>query len=200
MTDLRQFATSAQRNRDVICDALAPHWPDEGTIVEIASGSGEHVIRFAAAAPHLRFQPSDPSAQARQSIDAWVEHEGLRNISAAANLDVTAPDWPVAEAAMIFCANMIHIAPWRATLGLMAGAGRTLRPGGMLWLYGPFIRDGVETVESNLEFDRWLRQKDPAFGIRHLREVSAIAAGEGLACTDLIEMPANNCLVRFDRS
>lgn len=199
MTDARQYAPSAQRNRDAICSTLAGHWPDAGTVLEIASGSGEHVIEFAKAAPHLTFQPSDPLPGARASIDAWVNDQGLANVRPAAEIDVTASIWPVAQAAMIICINMIHIAPWEATLGLIAGAGRTLSPGGMLWLYGPFIRDGVETAEGNLAFDGWLKDKDARFGVRRLEDVAEVAAARGLGAPQVTEMPANNLLVGFKR-
>jgi len=199
MTDPRQYAPSAHRNRDLIRDQLASRWPASGTVLEIASGSGEHVVHFAPTAPHLTFQPTDPSADARASIDAWVMAEALCKIRPALDLDVTADEWPVSEAAMIICCNMIHIAPWDATLGLLRGAGRVLTPGGKLWLYGPFLRDGVETSEGNVKFDGWLKEKDPRFGIRRLEEVAEIAAGEGLGEAEVVEMPANNCLVGFEK-
>ena len=199
MTDPRQYAPSAHRNRDLIRDQLANRWPSSGTVLEIASGSGEHVVHFAPTAPHLTFQPTDPSADARASIDAWAAAEALCKIRPALDLDVTADEWPVSEAAMIICCNMIHIAPWGATLGLLRGAGRVLTPGGKLWLYGPFLRDGIETSEGNVKFDGWLKEKDPLFGIRRLEEVTEIAAGEGLGEAEVVEMPANNCLVGFEK-
>lgn len=199
MTDPRQYAPSAQRNRDLIRDQLASRWPASGAVLEIASGSGEHVVRFAASAPHLTFLPSDPSAQARASIDAWVREAAQCKIRPALDLDVTADDWPVNQASMMICINMIHIAPWEATLGLMRGAGRVLTPGGKLWLYGPFLRDGVETAEGNIAFDGWLKEKDPGFGVRRLEDVAKVAAGEGLGAPEVVEMPANNCLVGFQR-
>ena len=200
MTDHRQYAPSAHRNRDLIRDELASRWPGTGTVLEIASGSGEHVIHFAPTAPHLTFQPTDPSAEARASIDAWVREAALCRIRPAMDLDVTAKEWPVSEAAMMICINMIHIAPWEATLGLMRGAGRVLTPGGTLWLYGPFIRDGVETAEGNVAFDGWLKEKDPRFGVRRLENVADIAMSEGLAAPEVVEMPANNCLVGFQKT
>lgn len=199
MSDPRQYAPSAHRNRDFIRDQFASRWPKAGTVLEIASGSGEHAIHFAPAAPHLTFQPTDPSPEARASIDAWVGEAGLDNIRPALDLDVTAEDWPVTEAVMMICINMIHIAPWEATLGLMRGAGRTLAPGGKLWLYGPFIRDGVETAEGNITFDGWLKEKDPRFGVRRLEDVADVAAAEGLGPPEVVEMPANNCLVGFGK-
>ena len=197
MTDARQYAPSAHRNRDAICAVLAGHWPDGGTVLEVASGSGEHVIEFAKAAPHLSFQPSDPSPDALASTNAWVRQSGVQNVHPAVALDVTAATWPITDLAMMICINMIHIAPWAATLGLLAGAGRTLKVGATLWLYGPFIRDGIETAEGNLNFDEWLKDKDPRFGVRRLEDVADVAADNGLALADIIEMPANNCLVGF---
>ncbi len=199
MTDPRQYAPSAHRNRDLIRDHLASRWPSSGTVLEIASGSGEHVVHFAPAAPHLTFQPTDPSAEARVSIDAWVKASALCKIRPALDLDVMTEDWPITAAAMIVCINMIHIAPWQATLGLMRGAGRVLTPGGRLWLYGPFIREGVETAQGNIAFDGWLKKKDAGFGVRQLEDVAAVAAGEGLATPEVVEMPANNCLVGFEK-
>lgn len=200
MSDPRQYAPSVGRNREIISKALAPAWPDAGLVLEIASGSGEHIVGFAEQAPHLTFQPSDPSQEARASIDAWVAQSGLPNLRPAAMIDVTAPDWPVAEAAMMLCFNMIHISPWEATTGLMRGAGQVLAPGAALWLYGPFIREGVETAQGNLDFDVMLKGKDPRFGVRRLADVADVAAAAGLGAPDVTEMPANNCLVRFVRS
>lgn len=199
MTDPRQYAPSAHRNRDLVRDQLASRWPASGAVLEIASGSGEHVVHFAPTAPHLTFQPTDPSAEARASIDAWAKSSALCKIRPALELDVTADTWPVTEAAMMICINMIHIAPWEATLGLMRGAGRVLTPGGKLWLYGPFVREGIETAEGNVTFDGWLKEKDPRFGVRRLEDVAGVAAGEGLSAPEVIEMPANNCLVGFER-
>lgn len=200
MSDPRQFAPSAHRNRDLIRDQLASRWPASGTVLEIASGSGEHIIHFAPTAPHLTFQPTDPSAEARASIDAWVRGAALCKIRPALDLDVTADDWPISEATMMFCCNMIHIAPWEATLGLMRGAGRVLTQGGKLWLYGPFVRDGIKTAEGNANFDIWLKEKDPAFGVRRLEDVAEVATGEGLGAPEVVEMPANNCLVGFAKT
>ncbi len=100
---------------------------------------------------------------------------------------------------MMICINMIHISPWEATLGLMRGAGRILTPGGRLWLYGPFLRDGVETAEGNITFDGWLKEKDGRFGVRRLEDVAEVAAAEGLGGLEVVEMPANNCLVGFEK-
>ena len=139
---MRREAPAAQRNRQPILEVLKHHLPTEGLVLEIASGTGEHVVHFAAAAPHLTFQPSDPDDGARASIDDWVKTLRLPNIRPAVALDVTSPSWPVDHASAILCSNMIHIAPWEAAVGLMAGAGRILPPGGLLFLYGPYRRGG----------------------------------------------------------
>lgn len=200
MNDPRQYAPSAHRNRDPIRYQLASRWPTAGTVLEIASGSGEHVVHFAPTAPHLTFQPTDPSADARASIDAWVKSSAMCNIRSALDLDVTAEDWPIQQAAMMLCCNMIHISPWEATLGLMRGAGRVLTPGGKLWLYGPFVRDEVETADGNIAFDVRLKEMDPRFGVRRLKDVAEVAAGEDLGPPEVVEMPANNCLIGFERT
>ncbi len=169
-------------------------------MLEVASGSGEHAVHFAAALPQLVFQPSDPDDEALASIDAWAEASGLSNIRPAMTLDAEAPAWPVAEADAVLCCNMIHIAPWTAAVGLISGAARILQDHGLLYLYGPFRRDGRHTAPSNEAFDRDLRRRDPAWGIRDLEAISALAAAEGFAAPEVVEMPANNLSVIFRRS
>jgi len=201
MTDLRQHAPSAARNRDPILEALRRVLPPHAAILEIASGSGEHAIFFAAAEPGWRWTPSDPDASARASIAAWIEAESVGNVEAPLALDASAPDWPCAGGAFdaIVCINMIHISPWEATLGLMAGAARALRQGGMLFTYGAYKRDGRHTAPSNESFDAWLKQRDPRFGVRDLADVEAAASAHGLALREIIEMPANNLSLVFVR-
>src|SRR5258706_7974738 len=159
--DARRYAPAAARNRDVILGVLRNHLPRSGFVLEVASGTGEHVLHFASASGHdFIFQPSDPDINARASIDAWAAALASSNIRPAIALDVTSEGWPVAHADVVLCINMIHIAPWVATVGLMRGAAAVLPSGGMLYLYGPFRRDGRHTAPSNEAFDRNLRSSN----------------------------------------
>jgi SAM-dependent methyltransferase len=199
MTDPRRFAPAAARNRDPILAALRPRLPGAGLVLEVASGSGEHAIHLAAALPALTFQPSDPDPGARASIDAWAAKAGLANIRPALALDAAAADWPAAAADAVVCINMIHIAPWAACEGLVRGAARLLPAGGPLILYGPYRRGGRHTAPSNAAFDADLRARDPAWGVRDLEAVAALAAGQGFGPPEAVEMPANNLTVIFRR-
>lgn len=200
MDDPRRSAPAALRNREPILGVLRRHLPATGLVLEVASGTGEHVAHFAAALPDLVFQPSDPQPEARASIDAWAA--GLANIRPALALDATGiakgMDWPAADA--VLCSNMIHIAPWAATLGLLRGAGRSLPPGGPLLLYGPYKQDGAHTAPSNAAFDSDLRARDPAWGIRDLEAVAEAAAAQGFGAPGIEPMPANNLMVVFRRT
>ncbi len=189
---MRREAPAAQRNRQPIFEVLKLRLPPHGLVLEIASGSGEHVVHFAAALPVLDFQPSDPDADARASIDDWVRTLGLGNVRPALAIDVTTKRWPVDRADAILCANMIHIAPWEASVGLIAGAARTLASGGVLFLYGPYRRGGRHTAPSNEAFDRDLRRRNPAWGVRDLEAVVELAAERGFGPPEIVEMPANN--------
>ncbi|TAJ83485.1 DUF938 domain-containing protein [Reyranella sp.] len=197
---MRREAPSAQRNRQPILDVLKHHLPAAGLVLEIASGTGEHVVHFAATAPYLTFQPSDPDDGARASIDGWVETLRLPNVRPAVALDVTSSIWPVDHASAILCSNMIHIAPWEATVGLMAGAGRILPTGGLLFLYGPYRRGGRHTAPSNEAFDLDLRRRNPAWGVRDLEAVADLAAAQGFDPPVTTEMPANNLTLAFKRA
>ncbi|WP_176596270.1 MULTISPECIES: DUF938 domain-containing protein [Sphingobium] len=192
----KRHAAATERNRDAILSVLRQELPSSGLVLEVASGSGEHAIHFAAALRMLDWQPSDPDPVALASIEAWRVEAGLPNVSPPVRLDASA-DWPVGKADAVLCINMVHISPWEATLGLTRGAGAVLPPGGLLYLYGPYLRDNVETAPSNLAFDASLKARDPQWGLRRLEDVIAIAEGEGLAFRRLVEMPANNLSLIF---
>ncbi|WP_342150308.1 DUF938 domain-containing protein [Methylorubrum sp. SB2] len=189
------FAPATARNGAAILDVLRAVLPPAGTVLEVASGTGEHAVRFAAALPHLRWQPSDPDWRALGSIAAHARPAALPNLLLPLELDACAEAWPVARAEAVVCINMIHIAPPAATAGLLAGAGRLLPEGGPLVLYGPFRVSGVHTAESNARFDADLRMRDPEWGVRDLEAVLATAAGHGLHLSERIAMPANNLCV-----
>jgi SAM-dependent methyltransferase len=196
---MRRQAPAAARNRDPILEVLRRHLPAEGLVLEIASGSGEHAVHFAEALPGLAFQPSDPDPVARASIDGWADASGLKNLRPALALDVTSRPWPIERADAVMCLNMIHIAPWEAAVGLIAGAARLLPPEGRLYLYGPYRRDGRPTAPSNEAFDRDLRRRNPAWGVRDLEAVTALAETQGFTAPEITEMPANNLSLVFRR-
>jgi SAM-dependent methyltransferase len=199
-SDARRSSPSTARNRDPILAVLRRVLPAQGLVLEIAEGTGEHAVHFAAHLPRLQWQPSDPDPDARASIDAWRASAALSNLLPSIALDVTADPWPVARADAIVCINMIHISPWAATEGLMAGAARLLPRDGVLFLYGPYRREGRHTAPSNEAFDQDLRRRNPAWGVRDLEEVAALAARNGLDLKEVVEMPANNLSVVFRRS
>jgi Protein of unknown function (DUF938) len=198
-SDPRQYRPHTARNRDPILDVLKRVLPLRGLVLEIASGSGEHAVYFAAQLPALSWQPSDSDAEALASIAAHGAASGAPNLLPPLVLDVTANTWPIERADVVMCCNMIHIAPWAACEGLIAGAGRVLPGGGLLYLYGPYQIDGRHTAPSNAAFDRDLRSRDPAWGIRDLAEVTALAKRHRLALVETVPMPANNFSVIFRR-
>jgi hypothetical protein len=192
---------SVARNRGVILEVLEPHLPSRGLVLEIASGTGEHAIYNAAACPGLLWQATDPDPAAIASIAAWRNHTALPNVLPPLVLDASGPEtWAVAAADAVVNINMIHISPWSATQGLMSGAGRLLPKNGLLFLYGPFLERDVETAPSNLAFDRSLRERNAAWGIRQLDEVSALGARHGLSLSRRIAMPANNLSLIFRKT
>lgn len=203
MTDLRQHAPATARNRDAILAVLRRVAPATGTVLEVASGSGEHAAHFAAALPGLMFQPSDPDGVRRASIDAWCA--GIANVRPALALDAAGDAWPAGPFDVVLCCNMIHIAPWAAAEGLLAGAakvlgqGQVLGQGGALLLYGPFRRGGAHIAPSNAAFDADLRARDPAWGVRDLEDVDALARRAGLGGPEVVGMPANNLCVIWRR-
>jgi SAM-dependent methyltransferase len=199
--DLRRFAPATVRNRDPILDVIKPHLPRRGLVLEVASGSGEHITHFAqASSTNLVFQPSDPDLAARNSIDAWVAQLGLANVRLAIALDAASTEWPIDHADAVLCINMIHISPWSATVGLMRGAARILAQNGWLYLYGPYRRDGRHTAPSNEQFDEGLRQQNPEWGVRDIEEVIALAVAHGFAAPVIEPMPANNLSLMFRRA
>jgi SAM-dependent methyltransferase len=199
MTGLRAdgslTAPAAARNRDPILAVLRRVLPARGTVLEIGSGTGEHAVYFAAGLPHLAWQPTDIDADALASISAHRRSAELPNLLPALALDAAAPVWPVARAEAVVAINLIHIAPWQAAKGLMAGTARVLAPGGVLYLYGPFKQDGRHTAPSNAAFDASLRAYDPQWGVRDLREVADLARRHGLDLVERVAMPANNLSV-----
>lgn len=196
-----RVAPSTARNRDPILLVLKPRLPGGGLVLEIAAGAGEHAVYNAAALPGLQWRPTDADAEALASIAAWRRHAGLPNLLPPLRLDASDPDnWPVDRADAVVNINMIHISPWSATQGLMAGAGRVLPSGGVLFLYGPYLERDVRTARSNLDFDQSLRRRNPAWGIRHLDEVTAAAAAHGLELFERIAMPANNLSLVFRKA
>jgi len=197
---MKREAPAAARNRQPILEVLRTRLPDRGLVLEVASGTGEHAVHFAAALPGLDFQPSDPDADARASIDAWRADSGLPNLRPALALDAAAPAWPIEAADAILCCNMIHISPWASAVGLVGGAGRILPPGGLLYLYGPYRREGRHTAPSNEAFDADLKRRNPAWGVRDLEAVAALAAAAGLAGPEVVQMPANNLSVVFRKA
>ena len=197
--DARRYAPSVARNRDVILDTLSRHLPARGCVLEVASGSGEHVTHFAAAHPQLTFQPSDPDPNSRASIDAWTRHLGLTNVAPALALDMTNDAGKLQVVDVVVCINMIHIAPWSASVGLMRSAAARLPSGGLLFLYGPFRRDAVHTAPSNAAFDADLKARNPDWGVRDLEAIATLASASGFSAPTIDAMPANNLSVLFQR-
>ena len=195
--EAKKVAPAAARNRDAIMAVLRDVLPASGMVLEVASGSGEHIVHFAREFPALNWQPSDPEAAALASIAAWSDETGLPNIAPPIRIDAMAADWPAARADAILCINMIHIAPWAAMFGLMAGANRLLAEGAPLYLYGPFRERGVTLAQGNADFDASLKSRDPEWGLRWVNDVAEVASTHGLHLTERYEMPANNLSLVF---
>jgi len=194
--DPRRQAPATERNRDPILSVLREVLPLSGRVLEVAGGTGEHAVHFAAALPDLLWQPSDPDPQARASIAAWRADAGLSNLLEPIALDAAA-DWPDMGAEAVVCINMIHISPWAATEGLMAGAAKVLGSGHPLVLYGPYRRGERMLEPGNAAFDEDLKRRDPDWGLRSVEDVRACALDHGLAFDQLVEMPANNLMLVF---
>jgi SAM-dependent methyltransferase len=193
-------APAAERNKGPILGILERVLPDGGLVLEIASGTGQHVVHFAQGLPHLLWQPSDPDPQARASIAAWIAETGAPNILQPLELDVRSEPWPVSHCDAIVCINMIHVSPWIATQALFDGAARVLADAGVVYLYGPYSVEGRHTAPSNAAFDASLRAQDPEWGVRDLEKVIASATAHGFTILETADMPANNLSVTFQRS
>jgi SAM-dependent methyltransferase len=193
-------SAAAERNKDPILAVLRSVLPATGSVLEIASGTGQHVCHFAAALPGVRWQPSEPDAASRDAMVARIRAAGLENVADPIALDVHEPRWPVgADLDAILCINMIHISPWSTTTALCVGAARHLRAGGVLVTYGPYLENGT-AAQSNLDFDASLRRRNAAWGLRDLDDVTRVAAGHGLVRRRIERMPANNLSLVFAKS
>jgi len=198
--DAREAAPSAERNKQPILEVLARVLPPRGLVLEIGSGTGQHVAHFAMALPALTFQPSEMDLERHASIEAWVAAGKLSNVMRPLAIDLTKRPWPVSAADAVVCINVIHISPWQATLALMAGAGSMLPAGGVLVTYGPYLRGGAHTSPSNEAFDANLRARNPLWGVRDLDQVAQAAGREGLVLEEAVPMPANNFTLVWRKS
>ncbi len=197
MTSDKLFSDAAERNREPILRVLQHALSEQGLVLEIASGTGQHAVFFARGLPNHVWQPSDIDPAARDSIAARVEEAGLANLRPPVALDVRAATWPVSRAAAIVCINMIHISEWACCEALFRGAARAVQPGGVAFLYGPFRIEGRPTAPSNERFDESLRARDPAWGLRWLHDVEAVAKSSGFSLDKVVDMPANNISAVF---
>jgi hypothetical protein len=205
----RLDAPAFHRNHQAIRGVLERYLAGKsGDAVEAGSGTGQHVVEFARQFPDITWWPSDLNENHLTSIEAWRLHSRLTNIRPPQRIDLSNPAWGAAtgtddassQLLAVFCANVIHIAPWGVAEGLVAGAGRALREGGMLFLYGPFARDGLHTAESNAAFDASLRQGNPQWGVRDVDAVKKLASSAGLSLIEVVDMPANNLMLVFGRA
>ena len=197
--DGEYFAASADRNKEPILEVLRRVLPRTGVVLEIASGTGQHAVHFAHALAPITWQPTEIDPALHESVRLRVEAARLPNLRPPVFLDVGSPAWPIARADAIVCINMIHVAPWETTLALLDGAARTLVPGGVLFLYGAYRRDGRHTAPSNAQFDAALHANDPRWGVRDLGEVGDAAKARRLDFIEAVEMPSNNLSVVFQR-
>ena len=187
-----KHAPATLRNRDAIVAVLKDILPASGLILEVASGTGEHIVYFGRSFPDLTFQPSDPDPACRESIAAWTQREAVANVLPPLPLDAQAAQWDIAKPAAILCINMVHISPWESSIGLFEKAGNLLEPGAPLYLYGPYLRADVETASGNLAFERSLKSRDLRWGLRDVSDMDALASRTGFARESMTEMPANN--------
>jgi hypothetical protein len=194
--EVKRHAPATERNRDVIAQTLACVLPTEGLVLEVASGTGEHVVHFAKIFPALTWQPSDPDPIALASINAWRADSNVPNVRPAMLLDASA-DWPIAQADAVVCINMTHISPWAATVGLLRNAARLLPQSAVLFIYGPYNQRDVPLADSNAAFDAALRQQNALWGLRFVEDIAAEANVSGLHLDLVIDMPANNLSLIF---
>ncbi len=197
---LRRSAPAALRNREPIAEVLGEWLPPSGLVLEIASGTGEHAVFFAERFPSLRWQPTDIHSDALTSIAAWREGGQLSNLLPPLTLDAASPDWPIDRAQAVLSINMVHISPWTSALGLLDGAARLLGPAAPLILYGPWLKDDIETAPSNLEFDANLKARDPSWGLRRVEDFAAEAEPRGFALGAVRPMPANNLMMLWRKA
>ena len=194
---MKRHAPAAARNAAPIAEVLAQELPAAGTVLEIASGTGEHAVFMARRFPDVSWQPTERDAEDMASIAAWREEAGLANLLPPIALDAAARQWPVTRCEAMVCINMVHISPWAATEGLMQGAARILERGGPLCLYGPYIEPGVETAASNIAFDASLKAREAAWGLRDAADMDALASAFGLERSKRHAMPANNLMLIY---
>lgn len=199
MTEKRLFAPAVARNTDAIYQVLAPCLADASSVLEIASGSGEHIVHFARKHPDVFFQPTDYDINALESIRAWISFTGLCNLRQPVSLDTTTQGWNIEPVDLITCFNMIHIAPIEACKGLISGAATRLATDKTLFFYGPFLQNGIETAQGNINFDISLKSRNPLWGIRQLETVAELAANAGFSAPCVTAMPANNLCVAFTK-
>jgi hypothetical protein len=195
--DGRLVSPSAERNKGPIAEILMRVLPARGDVLEVSSGTGQHVLHFARAMPNIRWQPTDRDADCLTSIGSWLAQTPTPNVNAPLYLDVHDDVWPVRDVAAVVCLNMIHIAPASATEALLRGAGDIIARGGILFLYGPFRRHGRHTSASNEAFDAMLKAENPDWGVRNVEDVANLAASMGLELEQTDDMPANNLAVIF---
>jgi SAM-dependent methyltransferase len=199
--DPRLNSPAAERNRAPLLEVLRQVLPARGRALEIACGTGQHAVHFAAGLPGWDWQPTDPDLAALASTAAWAADVALPNLRAPLQLDVMAATWPVpGPFDAVFCANLLHISPWPTCTALMQGAARHLAPGGVLVVYGPFLVDGTPTAPGNVAFDADLRARDPAWGLRWLHDVASVAVSAGFVLAEQRPMPANNLTLVFKRT
>lgn len=204
--DQRLFFPATLRNRDCIANVLLKHLPKSGSVLEIGSGSGEHAVIFQKRFPYINWQTSDPELVHRESITGWIDHHGLTlKMSQPIDLDVEISPWQlppqlISTLKAVVCINMLHIAPWSCTQALFEGVANILKTEQLLIIYGPFMRSGVHTSESNVSFDNLLKSQNESWGIRDLDQINKVAIENGLKEHDVIQMPANNLTLIFQVS